>query len=76
MQAAVKVLEDHPLTNAATGSNLTLSGTVECDAAIMSGEDKAFGSVSGVSCFKNPICVAECVMKQDRKGMFTEMLMK
>lgn len=31
------------------GSNLTLDGTVECDAAIMDGEDEAFGSVGAVS---------------------------
>lgn len=31
------------------GSNLTLDGSVECDASIMDGEDDAFGSVGAVS---------------------------
>lgn len=31
------------------GSNLTLNGTVECDAAIMDGRSGDFGSVGAVS---------------------------
>lgn len=49
MSSAICVLEDDPLLNAGLGSNLTLDGLVECDAAIMDGSDLAFGSVAAVS---------------------------
>lgn len=42
-------LEDDPILNAGYGSNLNMDGKVECDAAVMSGSDEAFGSVAAVS---------------------------
>ncbi|CUA66885.1 threonine aspartase [Rhizoctonia solani] len=50
-------MEDNHHFNAGTGSNLTVAGTVECDASIMnSAED--FGAIGATSGIKNPIKAA------------------
>ena len=69
--AAVTVLEDNPMTNAGTGSNLTLEGNVECDASIMDGESLLFGAVGALSGVKNPICVARELVREQIKGELT-----
>lgn len=45
------ILQDSCLTNAGRGSNLTLTGTVECDASIIEsgGGFGAIGAASGLS---------------------------
>ena len=35
VEAAIKVLEDKEITNAGYGSNLSIEGTVECDATVV-----------------------------------------
>ncbi|KAK9304342.1 hypothetical protein QLX08_004316 [Tetragonisca angustula] len=55
----VIVLENSPLTNAGFGSNLTLEGTVECDASVMDGATLQFGAVGAVSGIKNPVLLAK-----------------
>lgn len=52
-------LEDHELTNAGYASNLTMNGTVECDAAIMDASSNTFGSISCSKCVKNPVQLAK-----------------
>ena len=56
---AVKVLENDPCTNAGLGSNLTINGKLQCDAAIMCGQSLRFGAVGCLSNIENPILVAE-----------------
>ena len=47
VEIAIKVLEDKEITNAGFGSNLTLEGTVECDATVVDhfGRSGAVGAV-------------------------------
>ena len=56
VEMAVKVLEDREITNAGYGSNLTLDGTVECDATIVDhyGRSGAVGAVPG-KCTSPPV---------------------
>lgn len=42
------IVQNCPLTNAGTGSNLNLAGDVECDASIMDGETNHFGAVAAL----------------------------
>jgi len=65
VEYAIKVLEDDEHFNAGRGSNLTIDGTVECDAAIMD-EKGAFGSVGAVSGCKNAIGLARAVLDYSR----------
>lgn len=64
VEAAVRVLEDDPHFNAGRGSVFTAEGRVECDAAIMDGNERMAGAVAGVRTTKNPITLARAVMEQ------------
>lgn len=58
---AVRSMEDDPRAfNAGTGSALTRDGTVECDAAVMSGDGRA-GAVACVGTSRNPVRLARLV---------------
>ena len=61
--AAVCVLEDSHLFNAGKGSVFTSEGTHEMDAAIMEGKQREAGAVAMISGIKNPILLANDVMK-------------
>lgn len=58
VQASIIVLENHPITNAGYGSNLTTQGIVECDASVMDGETLSFGGCGALRKVKNPITLA------------------
>jgi len=60
----VVVLEDSPMTNAGFGSNLTLNGTVECDASVMDGSNLQYGAIGAVSGIKNPVLLAKRLCEQ------------
>lgn len=66
VQAAVRVLEDEGTFNAGRGAELTEAGTVELDAALMRGEDRAFGAVAAVKGVRNPIDAARAVLEDGR----------
>ncbi len=61
--AAVKVMEDNPIFNCGTGSNLTLDGKAEMDAAVMTQKGR-FGGVCCITDVRNPILVARKVMTE------------
>lgn len=60
---AVCALEDDPLFNAGHGAVLTDAGTIEMDAAIMSGADRRAGAVAGICGPRNPVRAARAVME-------------
>ncbi|KAK2824113.1 hypothetical protein Q5P01_021288 [Channa striata] len=66
--AALVELEDSPFTNAGMGSNLNLSGEIECDASIMDGKSLQFGAVGAISGIKNPVLVANRLLSEAQKG--------
>ncbi|KAM4607724.1 threonine aspartase 1 isoform 3-T4 [Polymixia lowei] len=66
--AALVELEDSPFTNAGMGSNLNLSGEIECDASIMDGKSLHYGAVGAISGMKNPVLVANRLLSEAQKG--------
>ncbi|KAF8932952.1 hypothetical protein BGZ47_011093 [Haplosporangium gracile] len=68
VECMIRILEDDPVTNAGTGSNLNLDGLVECDASLMDGSTLGFGSVGAVSSFKNPISLAAKILQESDQG--------
>jgi len=64
VETAVSVLEDNPLFNAGRGAVLCDDGSVELDAAIMSGSDLRAGAVAGIRHIKNPIQLARRLLEK------------
>lgn len=58
---AVRIMEDDPVFNCGTGSNLNLDGVAEMDAGVMT-QDGRFGGVCCITDVRNPILVARKVM--------------
>jgi len=64
VEAAIKVLEDDPLFNAARGAVFAADGTSEMDAAIMDGATLRAGAVADVTRTRYPISLARAVMEK------------
>lgn len=61
----VSLLEDDPLYNAGTGSQIQSDGIIRMSAAIMNGETQKLSGVINIQDVKNPIFVAKELMKED-----------
>jgi L-asparaginase / beta-aspartyl-peptidase len=64
VEAAIRVLEDDPLFNAARGAVFTATGKTELDAAIMDGKTLRAGAVADVTHTRYPITLARAVMEK------------
>jgi L-asparaginase / beta-aspartyl-peptidase len=62
--AAVVILEDSPLFNAARGSHFNSDGEIEMDASLMEGAALRAGAVAAVKRIRNPILAARAVMEK------------
>lgn len=62
---AVSLLEDDPLFNAGTGSQIQSDGKIRMSAAIMDGETSKFAGVINIEDVQNPIQVAAILLKED-----------
>ncbi len=69
--AAVVSLENCPLFNAGKGAVLNHLGKYEMDAAVMEGKEKNVGSICGVNRIKNPILLAQEILKHSPHVMLT-----
>lgn len=62
---AVSLLEDDPLYNAGTGSQIQSDGKIRMSASLMNGETQKFSGVINIEKVKNPIEVAKILMQED-----------
>jgi beta-aspartyl-peptidase (threonine type) len=62
VEAAVRVMEDHPVFDAGRGSHLNRDGLVELDAGMMEGRTLMAGAVASVTRIANPISLARRVL--------------
>ncbi|KAI0008931.1 N-terminal nucleophile aminohydrolase [Xylariaceae sp. FL0662B] len=71
VEAAIKILEDKEITNAGYGSNLSIDGTVECDATIVDhfGRSGACGAVPRATGIKNPISLAKAILQSSDRPL-------
>jgi L-asparaginase len=61
----VSLLEDCELFNAGIGSQIQSDGKIRMSAALMDGITQKFSGVINIEDVKNPICIAEVLMKED-----------
>lgn len=84
IEASLRILEDKEITNAGYGSNLSIDGTVECDATIVDhlGRSGACGAVPSMLLFlgfhpiltsfsdiRNPISLAKIILDRSSKPL-------
>ena len=62
---AVKLLEDDLLYNAGMGSQIQSDGKIRMSASLMNGKTQKFSGVINIENVKNPIEVAQALMKED-----------
>jgi L-asparaginase len=62
---AVSLLEDDSLFNAGIGSQIQSDGKIRMSASLMNGETQKFSGVINIENVKNPIEVAQVLMKED-----------
>lgn len=70
--AAVVALEDDPLFNAGRGSALRCDGSIETDAAVMTGSGRA-GAVAAIGSARNPVVAARHVMEDGTSVLRTNL---
>lgn len=70
VEEVINYLEDNPKFNAGKGAVFTHEGAHELDAAIMIGNTREAGTITGVKTVKNPISLARHVMEHSDHVMF------
>lgn len=70
VEKVINYLEDNPRFNAGKGAVFTHDGDHELDAAIMVGNSREAGTITGVKTVKNPISLARMVMENSKHVMF------
>lgn len=68
VEMAIMVLEEKEITNAGYGSNLSLDGTVECDATLVDHYGRS-GAVGAVTQIQHPIHLARLILDYSTKPM-------
>ncbi|KAL8737217.1 MAG: hypothetical protein Q9181_001901 [Wetmoreana brouardii] len=68
VEVAIRVLEDMEITNAGYGSNLSMDGTVECDATIVDHYGRS-GAVGAVGQVQHPIHLARLILDYSTKPL-------
>jgi beta-aspartyl-peptidase (threonine type) len=71
VENVINYLEDNPRFNAGKGAVFTHEGDHELDAAIMVGNSREAGTITGVRTVKNPISLARLVMENSKHVMFS-----
>jgi len=70
VEHVINYLENNPRFNAGKGAVFTHDGGHELDAALMVGNTRNAGTITGVRTVKNPISLARMVMEESKHVMF------
>lgn len=71
VEAAIRVMEDHPVFDAGRGSHLNADGVVELDAGMMDGRTLRAGAVASLKRVANPISLARRVLDESEHVFLT-----